>query len=50
MDVPMLWEYDSWQNVYHSKHDLKINYEKHPDQKSHDWLANYLQELLLFYM
>jgi len=49
-DVPMLWECDSWRSVYHSKHNLKINYEKHPDQKSHDWLANYLQELLLFYM
>lgn len=45
-NVPMLWEGDSWQSVYAREHDLDIDYTKHPNQSSHNWLADYLKQYI----
>ena len=42
-DVPMLWDGLSWRNVYHDQFNLEVNFERHPDQKMHDWMADYLK-------
>lgn len=45
-NVPMLWDGESWMLKYNAELGLPFKEGRHPDQKQHDWIANYLKEYI----
>lgn len=48
VDVPTLWNNKSWNRIYEETFNLNFHDRKqqHPEQKQHDWLAEYLKEYI----